>query len=144
MGQGDEGGAVGGERPPQLADLAAHPDQYFNVLVGSLAAHGLDIKVLQALLDSLERGRVGPEHPFEQGGEETGAVQRTGIAGARGSFGRVLSACAAAFPTRPTAILNQRPSHLVSAAVTNQLPEVSCSSRKPVANRRFSRCHFPE
>ena len=55
-----------------------------------VAAHRLDVELLQPLLDPLERRRVGPEHPLEQRGEEAGAVERAGVAGAGHARGELL------------------------------------------------------
>ena len=55
-----------------------------------VAAHRLDVELLQPLLDPLERGRVRAEHPLEQRREEAGAVERAGIARARDPGGELL------------------------------------------------------
>ena len=63
-----------------LPTSLAHRDQQLDVLVGALAAHGLDVEVLEALLDALEGGGVGAEHPLEQRRQEARSVERAGVA----------------------------------------------------------------
>ena len=55
-----------------------------------VSAHRLDVELLQPVLDPLERRRIGTEHPLEQRGEEAGAVQRAGVAGAGHAAGEFL------------------------------------------------------
>ena len=74
-----------------MPDLAAHLDQLLDVLVGvTVAAHRVDVELLQPLLDPLECGRVRPEHPFEQRREEPGPVERARVARARDPLGELL------------------------------------------------------
>ena len=61
------------KRAPEIPDLAPHLDQPLDVLLGiAVAAHRIDVELLEPLLDPLERGRVRPEHPLQQRREEAG------------------------------------------------------------------------
>ena len=88
--EGGERVSVRSERSSQDADLASHLDQLFDVLFGALSAHRMDIELFQALLQPLERRRVGAEHPLEQRGEEGGPVQHACVPGARDAFGELV------------------------------------------------------
>ena len=82
---------MGCERAPEVPHLAPHLDQPFDVLLGvAVAAHRLDVELLQPVLDPLERGRVRPEHPLEQRRQEPRPVQRARVAGARDALGELL------------------------------------------------------
>ena len=65
--------------------MVTRPSQHrerelFDVVLGlTVAAHGLHVELLEALLEPFERGRVGAEHPFEQRGEEGGPVDDAGV-----------------------------------------------------------------
>ncbi len=50
------------------------------VLGPPLTAHRLHVELLESLLQPFERGRVGAEYPFEQGGEERRTVENAGVA----------------------------------------------------------------
>ena len=50
MGQRHECGAMGGQRTSQLADLSSHRDEHVDVFRGAVAAHGLNVKLLEPLL----------------------------------------------------------------------------------------------
>ena len=74
-----------------LPDLPAHRDQPLDVpLRVGVAAHRLDVELLQPLLDPLERRRVRAEHPLQQRREEPGPVEGAGVAGARHPRGELL------------------------------------------------------
>ena len=74
MRQRDKRRAMRRQRAPELSDLLAHLDEALDVLRPSaIAAHRLDVELLEPLLDPLEGRRVGPEHPLEQRGQKAGA-----------------------------------------------------------------------
>ena len=82
---------MSGERAPEVSHLAPHLDQPLDVPFGvAVAAHRVDVELLQPVLDPLERGRVRPEHPLEERREETGAVQRARVTGAGDPLGELL------------------------------------------------------
>ena len=55
-----------------------------------LAAHRVDVELLQPLLDPLEGGGVGAEHPVQKRREEAGPVERAGVSRARDARGELL------------------------------------------------------
>ena len=83
MGERSQRRAVRGERASQAADFLSLCDESFDVLLGAVATHRLDVELLEALLQPLERPRVGGEDPFQQGGEEGRTVEHAGAARAR-------------------------------------------------------------
>jgi hypothetical protein len=68
---------VCGERPPEDANLTSYRNEFLDVPLDTLPSHRLDVELLEALLQPLERPRIGVEYPFQQGGEKGRTVEGT-------------------------------------------------------------------